>query len=182
MNATIHNLKTPPKVTASKYICPNCGVDAGKGVDRPISRIDIMHRHVMAICHKHDITYSWSDRSGEAWAHHQSEQVHIPRIKSAISYAIALHEIGHILGRHQNSRISAVRERWAWTWARQNAIEWTLPMINCENRCRAAWESDDRRSKPDRVMHLMDILERKLFSGKIDQAEYDLKVSRLDKI
>src|SRR5258708_39773715 len=49
-------------------------------------------------------------------------------IKSGISYATALHEVGHILGRHQHSNSTMVRERWAWHWARVNALIWTPAM------------------------------------------------------
>jgi len=49
-------------------------------------------------------------------------------IWSAISYATALHEIGHILGRHQRSPDTLVRERWAWRWAKENALIWTPAM------------------------------------------------------
>jgi hypothetical protein len=46
-------------------------------------------------------------------------EIQLPPIRSAISYATALHEIGHIKGRHQNSRDTMVCERWAWEWARR---------------------------------------------------------------
>src|SRR5215510_2202843 len=46
-------------------------------------------------------------------------------INSVISYAVALHEIGHIRGRFQRSSHSLVREQGAWAWARQNALVWT---------------------------------------------------------
>src|SRR5262245_31749107 len=37
--------------------------------------------------------------------------------------------IGHIKGRYQNRRHSLmVRERWAWQWARDNALIWTPRM------------------------------------------------------
>jgi hypothetical protein len=36
-----------------------------------------------------------------------------------------MHEISHIVGQHQHSRDTLVRERWAWKWARENALEWT---------------------------------------------------------
>jgi hypothetical protein len=50
------------------------------------------------------------------------------RSGSAISYATALHEIGHDRGRHQSSCDQMVRERWAWEWARRNALDWTPAM------------------------------------------------------
>ena len=55
-------------------------------------------------------------------------------VRSPRSYATALHEIGHILGRHQRSQAVLVRERWAWHWAKRNALQWTPEM-----RRHAAW-------------------------------------------
>ena len=46
-----------------------------------------------------------------------------------VSYAAALHEIGHLRGRYQHSSTLA-RERWAWEWARANALTWTPVMEN----------------------------------------------------
>ena len=51
-------------------------------------------------------------------------------IEFRISYASALHEIGHLRGRHQRSSSTLVRERWAWEWARANALIWTPAMEN----------------------------------------------------
>jgi hypothetical protein len=51
--------------------------------------------------------------------HGEIVMIVIPPIRSASSYAIALHEIGHLRGRHQQSRREIVRERWAWAWARE---------------------------------------------------------------
>jgi hypothetical protein len=60
--------------------------------------------------------------------------LHLPKIRSYLSYATALHELGHIHGRYQSKlwnmpRYRAVTsERWAWIWARQNALIWTPAM------------------------------------------------------
>ena len=40
-------------------------------------------------------------------------EMFIPHVRSEISYAVAMHEIGHIRGRHQDSKHEMVRERWA---------------------------------------------------------------------
>jgi hypothetical protein len=50
---------------------------------------------------------------------------------AVVTYAVALHEIGHIKGRHQDSRRCIVRERWAWDWAKRNAFVWTPRMARC---------------------------------------------------
>jgi hypothetical protein len=55
-------------------------------------------------------------------------EVIIPPVRSKRSYATAMHELGHVFGRHQLSRREMVRERWAWHWARSNALVWTPAM------------------------------------------------------
>ena len=56
---------------------------------------------------------------------------HATYICGLLSYATAMHEIGHILGRYQNSRRVMVRESWAWVWARRNALMWTPATQSC---------------------------------------------------
>jgi len=61
-------------------------------------------------------------------------EIQLAPIRSEISYATALHEIGHMLGRYQRSRSQMVRERWAWEWARRNALCWTPAMEHDASR------------------------------------------------
>ena len=49
----------------------------------------------------------------------------LPPVRSEVSYAVALHEIGHIKGRDQKSLDVLVREQAAWQWARDIALVWT---------------------------------------------------------
>ena len=80
----------------------------------------------------------WIDRPTLAWAALEVGVITVPRIRPAVSYAVALHEVGHFLGRHQRSRSRLVRERWAWDWARRNALGgWTRRM---EQRARESLE------------------------------------------
>jgi hypothetical protein len=88
-----------------------------------------LHQHVIGLCAKREISLGWCQRPSQAWAARgEFEEICIPPIKSRVSYATALHEIGHILGRHQQSRDAMVRERWAWQWAKANALIWTPAM------------------------------------------------------
>jgi hypothetical protein len=90
-----------------------------------------MHRHVLDLCAKHGITiYAWCRRLSQCHALTDRDEIRIVPIKSKISYASALHEIGHLRGRHQHSNSTLVRERWAWEWARTNALIWTPAMEN----------------------------------------------------
>jgi hypothetical protein len=92
---------------------------------------DDLRAHALSFCEAHGIAVYWVKRPSQAHALHEAEQIHIAPIKSAISYATALHEIGHVLGRHQRSKHVLVRERWAWEWARRNARCWTPAMERC---------------------------------------------------
>jgi hypothetical protein len=87
-----------------------------------------MREHVIALIKRHDIYANWVGRPDRAQAVHEFEEIWIAPIYSEISYATALHEIGHILGRYQTSHSMLVRERWAWQWARRNALMWTQTM------------------------------------------------------
>jgi hypothetical protein len=90
--------------------------------------VEHMRDHVMGLIEQYDIVCNWVTRTTEARAAYEIEEVWIPKIKSAISYATALHEIGHIRCRHRASRLIMVRERDAWRWAKSHALIWTETM------------------------------------------------------
>jgi hypothetical protein len=86
-----------------------------------------MQAHAMGLIEKHTRIYSLVPIRA-AQASYELGEVWIPPIKSSVSYAVALHEIGHICGRHRASRYRMVRERDAWSWAKTNALGWTETM------------------------------------------------------
>jgi hypothetical protein len=96
--------------------------------------VEDMRRHVGDLAQRHEILLDTRriKRTADAYALREadgaSDEVQMPPIRSELTYATALHEIGHILGRHQSSRLQMVRERWAWEWARRNALVWTPRM------------------------------------------------------
>jgi hypothetical protein len=106
---------------------------------RPVTLQD-MRQHVVLLCAEwEEISIEWRcRRSSQAWAARDLNLIHIPPIRSVITYATALHEIGHIRGRHQNSRYSITRERWAWRWAKKNALLWT-PRMEKDMRRALTW-------------------------------------------
>jgi hypothetical protein len=104
-----------------------------------------LKQHILDICRQQEIQVEWRRSSRGGWAVHEFELISIPPIKSAITYAVALHEIGHVLGRHQRSRSRLVRERWAWDWARRHAITWTPAM---ERTMRRSLDRYEQRSWP----------------------------------
>jgi hypothetical protein len=85
-----------------------------------------MQEHVSRLCEANEIGITYIRR--KAYGNYWLREIWIPPVKSPRSYATALHEIGHILGRHQLSKVILVRERWAWNWARRNALRWTPAM------------------------------------------------------
>jgi hypothetical protein len=82
---------------------------------------DAMTKHVVEICEEHDLYLEWIP-GYRGHASHAGEMVLTPRIRSTRTYALALHEIGHCLGRYQKSRSVITIERWAWRWAKSNAL------------------------------------------------------------
>jgi hypothetical protein len=103
-----------------------------------VIKLEQMQSHVMQLLEEHDIRYSWARRPVDAWAAIEVCEVHIPHIRSAISYATALHEIGHIKGRFQWGKNRMTKERWAWRWAEKNALVWTARM-EADRRDSLAW-------------------------------------------
>jgi hypothetical protein len=109
------------------------------GEARRTVTVQDMRQHVLNLCaRREEISIEWCRRSSQAWAVRDLNLIHIPPIRSVVTYATALHEIGHIRGQHQNSLHSIARERWAWRWAKANALLWT-PRMEQDMRWALAW-------------------------------------------
>lgn len=92
--------------------------------------------HVEALLVEHRIAVVWSRRSGgRSWR--RTRRVRIQPVRGASSYAIALHEIGHVVGRQSGRRLD--KEAQAWRWAEENAVEWTDGMRLVAARCIATY-------------------------------------------
>jgi hypothetical protein len=88
-----------------------------------------LEQHFLRLSSAEEIDIDWCERPSKALAvSGEFDFIRAPRIKSLISYAVAMHELGHIKGRNQYSKNQIVRERWAWEWARRNAMLWTPRM------------------------------------------------------
>jgi len=68
---------------------------------------------------------------GRYWP--KKKLIKIPNIKGDVSYSIALHELGHLLGKRSGRRLD--KEVQAWEWAIENAIEWTDAMNEHMKKC-----------------------------------------------
>lgn len=66
-------------------------------------------------------------------------EIETPEIKGRLSYATALHEIGHIVGPYSHPRYKTMmKEIGAWKWARRNALIWSPGMEKHAQEC-LAW-------------------------------------------
>lgn len=80
-----------------------------------------MDAHVEQLCAEHGIELSGNSARGRAirWRGGRL-QISIPPVRGQVSYFIALHEIGHLVGRGRSApRLEA--EANAWLWALENA-------------------------------------------------------------
>ena len=109
-----------------------------------MSTVAKMWPHVRQLCKAHEIELTY----GPPGASRCRREIWIRPVKSRLAYATALHEIGHILGRHQLSDVVLTRERWAWDWARRNALQWTPAMQQHAERCIESYGQHKELTRP----------------------------------
>jgi hypothetical protein len=84
--------------------------------------VGVMEEHVEQLCREHDIELVGASSRGRAirWRGGKLE-ISIPPIRGQVSYFIALHEIGHLVGRGRSApRLES--EANAWLWALDNSV------------------------------------------------------------
>jgi hypothetical protein len=109
---------------------------------------DAMRMHIERLLTQYEIHHYWITRMDKARALRDlvfGVRIWTPRIKGERTYALALHEIGHILGDGQDSPDVMTREREAWQWARANALKWTPKMERHAARCLLAYERHEQK-------------------------------------
>ena len=78
-----------------------------------------LQEHIEFLASTHGVTVDWRKRTNaRAWR--KTRRVRLQFIRHAGNYAIALHELGHVLGCNSGSRCN--KERQAWEWALAHAI------------------------------------------------------------
>lgn len=92
-----------------------------------------MEGHIKELCAAHQVEVGSHSRGGRAFR--KTRRVDIRPVKSAVTYAVALHEIGHILGKNQ-TRSCLERETGAWQWAKKRLCS---GMAGWRKRCVSAW-------------------------------------------
>src|SRR6516164_11855839 len=114
-----------------------------------VATIAQMRAHVERICKANGIEINYGRHASASYLSDRNHgavlapEIWIRPVRSPRAYAVALHEMGHILGRHQRSQAVLVRERWAWDWARRNALDWTPAMQRHADWCLESYKRDD---------------------------------------
>ena len=81
-----------------------------------------MEAHIADLCREHEIALAGSSARGRAirWRGGRRE-ISVPPIRGQVSYFIALHEIGHLIGRGRSApRLES--EANAWLWALDHSV------------------------------------------------------------
>ena len=122
--------------------------------------LDSLNRHVIALAIQHGVNVVARQVGGGGCAHAATRTIEIPPVTDETSYAVALHEFGHLLSpdgdsrqyRHVisgNSLIAIGGEIGAWRWALKHAQVWTRGMQDELYRCLLAYAGaaadDDER-------------------------------------
>jgi len=82
-----------------------------------------MAAHAQQLANDHGIIVGNHSRGGSASRHER--HANFRPIKSITTYAIAMHEIGHVLGKRQSGR-RLEAEAGAWRWAVDNRLRLSL--------------------------------------------------------
>jgi hypothetical protein len=85
--------------------------------------------HIRQLADTHHITLDVR-RSTRGMSYGDTRTIRISEVKGPVSYAVALHEIGHLVAEGASGRQfpRLMKEIRAWRWARAHAIEWTERM------------------------------------------------------
>lgn len=90
-----------------------------------MTSVEDMRVHIAQLCMRHNVAVGTHSRGGNA--SRRGRFINIRPVKSAITYAVALHELGHVLGPWQ-SQPRLYKEAGAWKWALENAVTWSASM------------------------------------------------------
>jgi hypothetical protein len=78
--------------------------------------VELMEAHIEELCREHGIELAGNSARGRAirWRGGRLE-IAIPAIRGQVSYFIALHEIGHLVGRGRSApRLESEANAWLW--------------------------------------------------------------------
>lgn len=104
-----------------------------------------MADHIEQIAAENGIVIFYKEGlKARAWR--KLRRIRIRPVKTASTYAVALHEIGHVLGRRQ-SQTRLYAEIGAWEWAKNNAGFWSSVMTSKMRRCLDSYVQWSKRSR-----------------------------------
>lgn len=84
-----------------------------------------LEAHIRALARNGGVKLRWVLSSRECLADYDKHSVLIMKVRSHHSYALALHELGHLLGPDQgSSKAQLCTEAGAWQWAQEQALVW----------------------------------------------------------
>ena len=111
--------------TVTSELCQRSVRNRVKGEAMTIVSVAAMAAHIEDLCETFEIAVGSHASGGRAWR--KTKVIKIRPVKSAVTYAVALHEIGHVVGTMQ-SGTRLIKETGAWLWARGAALCWTPVM------------------------------------------------------
>lgn len=97
-----------------------------------------MVKHLEELCVQHKVDCIIMEGC-KPFAYPTIRRIHIHPIKSDISYAVALHELGHVVCEHRPEQNRVWKELLAWRWAKANAAVWTNTMEGHQKWCLHTW-------------------------------------------
>lgn len=113
------------------------------GRSQPLS--ERLGRDIVDAAAKHDIVLTVGPNVSEC-ADRSGREVWIRPVRGRVSYFVALHEIGHVVGRNPKLRLE--QEVVAWRWALEHSIvEPTLGVWRMIHRCLSAYVARAERWK-----------------------------------
>lgn len=85
-------------------------------------------RHIEMVCRRHRITRHVLKQSAlvRSRCDIRSRHIYCPAITSLVNYAVALHEIGHVVVKLPKGVM--LSEAAAWVWAHDSALVWDRSM------------------------------------------------------
>jgi len=112
--------------------------------------INWLREHIERLAAQHEIIITIAPNARafrKRFREREADEIEIQPITTLIRYAVALHEIGHIRGRYQDHHNEVVSERWAWEWARRNAVIWSPAMDRFAERALRGYQRHRDRSR-----------------------------------
>jgi hypothetical protein len=109
--------------------------------------LEELRAQIFQFCAENKISIVFLPKNGEACSDEEQPTIYIYPIKTMKTYAIALHELGHLLSaqarKHSMTGLGRLaKESYAWRWAKKNAKCWTDTAEKHKNQCLASYRKN----------------------------------------